>query len=378
MSLGAPRRRVLPLRPLLAQFRASPDVPAPAASLPALNPLLLDSAPDDILTSELRRIVEAALPVCFHTGVFAREVRFLRHALAHLLRGEDPLPDRVSRCVTPGEAYHISGLGPGFWAVAVRATQVSTIPLWCPAIERGLAAIGLLPDHPRGYAERFAAVLAGCARVREVAPELDADAISRFLERVARMRGRELPPTASDAAAFAWAIGPEEIRRAVREVRTRLPLRKRIRTSSPEVIDAVTRFQSEAAAGNHEGAFEAFRTAFPDPGWETALPRLNDAYSLALPVADRARLWCEVARVLRESFRIHALELAEVVSLAGQPALESARDGFAGFCTDTFVFLGELAGTNTRNWMAANRERYQFVLREPLVELCGMRWQSAT
>jgi hypothetical protein len=43
---------------------------------------------------------------------------------------------------------------------------------------------------------------------------------------------------------------------------------------------------------------------------------------------------------------------------------------FCGFCTDTFRFLTELAKQNTRDWMTNQRERYHFVLREPLVELC--------
>src|SRR6185369_1362127 len=38
--------------------------------------------------------------------------------------------------------------------------------------------------------------------------------------------------------------------------------------------------------------------------------------------------------------------------------------------SDSFAFLGELSGQNSRAWMTANRDRYQFALREPLVELC--------
>src|SRR5262249_22611929 len=157
---------------------------------------------------------------------------------------------------------------------------------------------------------------------------------------------------------------------AVREVRTRFPLRKRLRETAPEVIDSVRRFQTDAAAGNHEAAFEAFRSAFPDTTWETALPHIDDSYAVALPLADRARLWCEVAAVLRETCRLPPLELADGVIAAGQVTEEPPRDGFRGFCSDTFHFLGELTGTNSREWMTANRERYQFVLREPLVELC--------
>jgi 5-methylcytosine-specific restriction protein B len=368
MSKGS-ARRVLPLQPLLAQYRAesSPaSVNAPGSFPP---PNQLDATPDDRLAATLGEFTARVLPVSFHPAVFAREVRFLRHALSHLFRGHDSLPDRLARCVTAGESYHVPGLGPGFWSALVRLADAA-MPAWCPATECGLATLDLFPATPHGgYAERFAAFLAGCDRVREAAPDLDANQLSDFLERVARTTARQLPPAAGPEA-FAWAVGPDEVRRALREVRTRVPLRARIRETVPEVIEAVRRFQTECATGNHEAAFEAFRIAFPDARWETALPRLDDAYAIALPVAERARLWCEVAGVLRDTFRVHPLELADLVLAIERTGPAPRRDEFAGFCSDTFAFLAELTDTNTRDWMTANRERYQFALREPLVELC--------
>src|SRR4051812_23318286 len=100
MAKDLPRRRTLPLLPLLAQYRAAP--PRATELEPPLRPDDIDTAPDDRLVTDLSGV---ALPVAFHPGVFAREVRFLRHALAHLFRGHDPLPERLARCVTPGEAY---------------------------------------------------------------------------------------------------------------------------------------------------------------------------------------------------------------------------------------------------------------------------------
>ncbi|HEY1188780.1 MAG TPA: DUF2461 family protein, partial [Gemmata sp.] len=102
-------------------------------------------------------------------------------------------------------------------------------------------------------------------------------------------------------------------------------------------------------------------------------PALDDAFSPGLPENERARLWCEVAAVLRERFRVHPLELADVVvaiSAEVLPEQEPEDGSFGGFCSDTFAFLGELAETNAKDWMTEHRERYQFVLREPLVELC--------
>ncbi|MBA4065684.1 MAG: hypothetical protein C0501_18595 [Isosphaera sp.] len=351
--------RSLPLGPLLAAFRPSAADPA------APPPVELLDTPDDPLAAGLERFAAAWLPVVFHPGVFRREARFLRHALAHLVRGHDPLPDRLARCVTPGEVYHVPGLGQAFWAAAAHAADPAAVPIWSPAVERGLAVLGLLTAS----AGRVAAVLDGCAAVRRAAPDLTPAQVSEFLARVARVTGRELPP--ADAHPFAFAATPDDVRRAVREVRTRTPLRTRLREASPDLVAAVGCFRAAADAGDHEAALAALRDAFPDPAWERALPSVDDAWSASLPPADQARLWCEVASVLHDTFRVHPLELADVVVAAAQPAAAPTRDGFGGFCSDTFAFLGELAAANSRDWMAARRDRYRFVLREPLVELCA-------
>lgn len=361
-------RRIHPLTPLLAQFRAASGF-TPAEPTPTIRPDEFDALTDAELIEQIGSIAADSLPVAWHAGVFTREVRFVRFALAHLFRGHDPLPDRVSRCATPGEPYHIPGIGPAFWSALARAADPCETPWWSPAVEHGLFALGMFPEKPRALGERFATVLNGCVQIRDAAPHLDADRVSDFLARVAAMSGRELP-SHPDPLASAWASSPDEIRRALREVRTRLPLRKRLRETPGPVIEAVKRFLAEAMAGNHAVAFEAFAAAFPDLPWEAALPRLDDAYSPALPLADRARLWCEVAGVLRDTFRVHPLELADVVCAAGQPTTEQEPADFLGFCSDTFAFLGELTAANSRDWMTTNRERYQFVLREPLVELC--------
>src|SRR5207248_1373298 len=134
---------------------------------------------------------------------------------------------------------------------------------------------------------------------------------------------------------------------------------------------ALAAFQAAGRAGEFVVAWEAFGAAFPDPRWEHALPRLDDAYSPALELADRARLWCETAAVLRERYRVHPLELADVVLAVAAEEPNAPSDGaFGGFCSDSFRFLGELAGAPSREWMAPQRDRYHFVLREPLVELC--------
>lgn len=357
----------LPLVPLLAQFRCS-RLTEPNPPVAVLSVQFLDTATNEQLSLALREIATAVLPVPFHADLIADRTRTLRHAFNHLFRGSDPLPDRVARCVTPGEAYFVAGVGPGLWAALAQQVEVN-VPRWCPAVERGLVRLGLLRDVPTGVRVRFDAVCRGCAVIQEYAPELTAADVSDFLERVSRVTGRELP--GSNGHGFHWSADADDIERAIREVRSRVPLRTRIRATTDAQAAHAARFQTAASAGAYEVALAAFRETFPESRWEAALPALDDAYSPALPDADRARLWCDVAAVLREQFRVHPLELADVVLAVAEGAEpEAARDGFGGFCADSFAFLGELAATNAKDWMADNRDRYQFVVREPLVELC--------
>jgi MoxR-like ATPase len=330
----------------------------------------LDTATPAQLAEALRALAAEALPVSFHDELLASRAGFLRHALNHLFRGADPLPERLARCATPPGAYFVPGVGPGLWSVLAAGVEPENLPLWSPALERGLLRLGVLREIPPDIRARFDAVCRGCEVIREHAPDLTREEIRDFLVRVSRTSGRELPP-APIPDGSAWSATADDITHAVREVRSHTPLRARIRATSDEHASAVASFQSAARSGDYPGAWRAFRMAFPDLRWEAALPALDDAYSAALSEAERARLWCDVAAVLRERFRVHPLELADVViAVAEGIQPEPEREGFDGFCTDTFAFLTEMTETNAKEWMTANRERYQFAVREPLVELC--------
>jgi hypothetical protein len=368
----ANRSRPLPLIPLLSAFRASRGTAVePSLFAPTITAEFLDTASDEQLAVLLSHFAEVQLPVNFHPGAISERVRFIRHALNHLLRGQDALPERLARCVTPGEVYFVAGLGPGFWSAVAAEVDPGRVPRWCPPVERGLLRLGIVREVAPDARTRFAAVCLGYDVIREHAPELTSSEVDDFLERVSRLTGRELPVTSGEVGAFAWGALPAAVEQAVREVRSAVPLRKRIRSTSDAQAAAVARFQAGAQTGEWVSAFSAFREAFPDSRWEAALPALGDAYSASLPDADRAKLWCEAAAVLRERFRVHPLELADVVlAVARPPQPELAAGDFGGFCTDSFAFLAELARANSKEWMAENRERYQFVLREPLVELC--------
>lgn len=357
--------RPIPLLPLLAAYRPV-DPTAPVAPLRAD---LLDTASDDDLSAALGTVYAAACPLAPHAGVIPERVRFLRHALNHLARGQDPLPDRLARCVTTGEVYDVPGLGRSFWAAVVKTLDPARHPLWCPATEAGLTRLGLLDTAAQAVGPRFAAVLRGYDAIRAAAPDLDATRIDDFLAGVGRMTTRELPEHTDGGRA--WGAYPDRVRAAVREVRVRRPLRGRLREASAEQMAALSWFQAAADRGDWAAAGESLRAAFPDGRWESSLPRFDDADDPALPPADRAKLWCEVAAILRDRFRVHPLELADVVAAAVEPDDPPVERGsFGGFCSDTFRFLGELAGADGKEWLAARRDRYQFVLREPLVELC--------
>ncbi|MDY3551578.1 DUF2461 family protein [Gemmata sp. JC717] len=361
----------MPLVPLLTAFRAArgaaPFAPAPAR----LNVRFLDSATDEELATALDTFIRTTQPILFRPELVSQRVRFIRHALNHLVRASDPLPDRLAHCLTPGGVYKLPGLGPAFWSAILSRIDPETAPVWCPATETGLQRLGMLRDGGADVRARFEAVSRGFDAVRRHAPDLPPFEVGQFLERVSRTRGREFPTGSVPDGAFAWAATPGRVEQAVREVRTRVPLAHRMRSTPDECLNAVREFAAAAAAGDSPAAFGAFRTAFPDGRWETALPALDDAYLPALPEDDRAALWCEVAGVLRERFKVHPLELADVVAaVADAQCPEPGGDGFAGFCSDTFAFLGELAEANAKDWMAEHRDRYQFVLREPLVELC--------
>jgi 5-methylcytosine-specific restriction enzyme B len=107
------------------------------------------------------------------------------------------------------------------------------------------------------------------------------------------------------------------------------------------------------------------------------------------PPAERYRLFNEGIAWLRQHHQLHPLEIPAVLAaiedrrwrIEDRGSLVTPRyplssifyplpSSFAGFCADTFHFLGELAHNNKREWMERQRDRYRFAVREPLIELC--------
>ena len=384
-------------------------MPGPAAVTPRvlavrsaaadwLNPDFLDAADEPTLRGRLLTFYEAVVDPPLHCEVLARRVGLVRHGLNHLLRGGDPLPVKFDRCAQPLGAYSVPGLGLAFWGAIVQATDPDTIPGLTPATDtRSGSARAVEAVRPRYVGVASQSDAGGLRPATRADPEWTATDIDDFLSRIAATRGRELasrPPT-----------GSEVVEDLVRRVRSKLPLRERLKAhlparqaAHPAMAAALAR--SDAAAvrevlqtlgpgdeGMHDEALLDWATRLwvaDDPYpvladyWQTAtllgggpwlpaavlhlkeprrsplwdddaragLAAVDDGYDPAGPSAEGYRLFAEGCDELRRRFRLHPLEVPDVLRTAVRDADEPARpDAFDGFCTDTFRFLADLDGT---------------------------------
>jgi hypothetical protein len=452
------RRPALPLVPLLRAYAAD-GLPSPGdlARLPALGPrfaailsardgllseAFLDGASSEDFQTELLRFYEATVAPPLHAGMLARRAGMVRHALAHLLRSPDPLPQKAERCLRPGGPYHVAGLGPSFWTALFQALDPSRYAGWTPAAVVGLRRLGLArwPSHA-APAEIHAGILEAHARIRALEPGLTGPHVDHFLTLAALMAGRDLWSGARRLGAAGAGIDLDAV---IRQERTRLPLRRRLKERGRALDQARDDFESALAAQDGDRLGAALAVADPsgvkrapidwaahgealtlwagrlweadDPAevlsdfWASApvsgaglwLPAavlhlrdprrflpwgeevrqgyalLDDSADPGDAPAERYRLFNDGAAWLRERHGLHPLELPAVLAACGGAPAPS-RDGvvatpqaatFGGFCSDTFTFLAELGRNNCREWMAGQRDRYRFAVRQPLVELC--------
>jgi hypothetical protein len=371
-----------------------------------LYPDSLNGMPTAQLTRHLSTFVSQVTDVPWHADRIARQAGFVRHGVNHLMAGTDPTAARFARCTSPGGPYAVVGGGRSFWAAVLKATN-PTGPDWTPAVERGLARVDTFDppsDRLTAATEQYAALL------REY-PDLSADDLDRFFALVGRMRGRDLFSPAGDAPPSPAGA----LRDRVRTVRTRTPLRKRIaahgetlarlrkRLADPRGVAEAVRELCGTAFGLDVGRVRELLDAGPDspqfdefavlglgvpaallhlhdpkhyPLWRNdladGLAALDDAFHPDLPPRDRYALFRDAAGVLRERFAVHPFEVADVLAADAEPppAPDPERVAFHGFAADTFRFFADLAAANSKEWMDAERERYQFHAREPMVELC--------
>ncbi len=276
----------------------------------------------------------------------------------------------------------------------------------------------------------YAALLSAYAEIQAQEPALSALHIDHFLTLVAAMRGRNLPR--HDAIGdeiygpFIAAIQRERARMPLRErlkergqalARGQEQMEQALANSDGKGIgdalaaaDLAGCLRSPLDWGEHgetltlwvgrlwesEDPYRtlaAFWAAEPLPGAGLWLPaavlHLRDPQNFAPwgediraayatlddnsadePPAERYRLFNEGIAWLRQRHQLHPLEVPAVLANLEHKTDRTDRESFAGFCTDTFHFLGELAHNNKREWMERQRDRYRFAVREPLIELC--------
>jgi hypothetical protein len=413
------------------------------------EPFLNGAAQSDFQTA-LSAFYTACHAPALHTGILQQRAGMVRHALGHLVRCPDPLPQKLERCLSPDGPYHVVGLGPGFWSALAQALDPQRNPAWLPAVVTGLQRLGLScpqPDHSPGQA--YAALHLAYGRLQAETPELSALHLDHFLSLVGCMQGRDLfgkySATRPDETTACKRRAPADfgLRVLIRQERARLPLRRRVKERGLALRRA--RQLLEAGLANRNGtdlaaalviadpaganrsqaswpgdadilalwigrlwdaedpfsALESFWRADPLPGaglwlpaavlvlrdpdrffpWDDASRQgyalLDDSAAFGGPPAERYRLYIEGVANLCDALRLHALEAPAVLAALGRAQLPGegepagpARARFNGFCADTFRFLTELAGNNQRAWMETQRGRYQFAVREPLIELC--------
>ncbi len=420
--------------PLLAGFRqglrrpreATPpsarDAAIHAATATWLTPDTLDDAPDGELADHLGGFYRAVVPGHWHPDCFRAHASLARFALVHVLFGADPLGERLSRCSTPGGPYHVPGAGPAFWFALGKALGPGVVPDWRPGVRRGVARLGLIaPAVERNTPAGFTHVARLYAQLMREFPDLDADLLDTFFARAANPRGRDLGPVTDPTEPT-----PDRLAHGVRTLRASTPTRPRVQAHADAaaarlaLLDAAVGLGEPAAILSAAGVdatpgdwvFDVVRRAalargpadalgltrpaeaelfaallnarapLLHPEWDDRTRRgvlaLSDAVTPESPAGEQYRLGCEVMAAVRERLRVHPAEVPDLFALYAElfsppdPAPPPGVPGaFGGFCQDTFAFLAELAEHNATEWMARERERYNFAVRTPVVELCS-------
>lgn len=369
-----------------------------------------DTTPADLWPDRLAELLDRVGG--WHTRLTTGGAELVRHGLAHLTRGDGPLPERLGRCCTPTGPYFVPGVGWRFWATVAHGTEPDRLPHWCPALLAGCARLGgaagrAADDLPSS----FSAVAATYDAIRRLRPHISSGQLDRFFRAVGRGVGREPGDGDPDLASR-----DQVIRHELRAVRAMTPLKRRT-TRSADATESDDLLPSVAAIAGESPVVPASATGWtevvsavtdPDdlvraladnawlagdglwlaagvlhrrhprrfPPWSAAVAAgqaaLDDAVVSGLSNLDRYRLLVGLAAELRQRFRVHPAEVGDLLARLGTRLAAQHRPSgrFGGFSSDTFRFLGELADHNTASWMAAARGRYRYAVRGPLVELC--------
>ena len=398
-------RERLPLPPLLhAYVEAGLLGPAELGALPGLGPRFravlsaastflsedfLNRASEEALQAALLRFYAACVEPPLHAERLRRRSGIVRHALGHLLRCPEPLPQKLQRCLAADGPYFVAGLGPSFWSALAQGLRPNVHPAWTPAVEAGLRRLGLLSSREQSPAAVCAALLEAQARIRALVPGLSALHTEHFLSLLALMEGRDLFAAAERLSSGAPGV---DFAAALRAERTRHPLRQRLKERGQALADAQELLEAGLAccdgkriglaltAADPEGAartpldwgaegetltlwagrlweaadpyplLERFWAADPLPAAGLWLPAAvlhlkdaqvyqpwNDAVRAGFallddsadtgPVAERYRLLNEGACWLRQQHGLHPLEVAPVLASLPGPCAEEGAAG---------------------------------------------------
>ena len=443
-------RQHLPLAPLLhAYTRAGVPSMGELHHLPNLGPRFaailsatvkflfadfLDNASAADLGDAVVRFYEACVQPPLHVETLRRRAGIVRHGLAYLLCGRDPLPIKAAACLDASGAYHVAGLGPSFWSALLQALatlassrldagyrcRIGASRAWRPgeaATARRRSTPGCCP--PMSAFRLWSRPCRRCTSIISSPSSLPC--------RAAIYRGNDaLAELSPDAA----------LRAAIQQERSRLPLRERLKDRGQTLARGQEQMETALAnsdgkgigdalaAANLEGCLRspldwgehaetltlwvgrlwesddpyrtlaAFWNADPLPGaglwlpaavlhlrdpqnfapWDEAIraayAALDDSAGGDHPAAERYRLFNEGVAWLRQRHQLHPLEMPAILAGLDREEVQPEPASFRGFCADTFHFLGELAHNNKREWMERQRDRYRFAVREPLIELC--------
>jgi hypothetical protein len=276
------RRSLLPLAPLL---RAYAEAALPIAEIPGTRAAAIRSADwfgddrlDTLGADEFGSVVvhfyEAVVKPPLHVLTLNRRAGLVRHGLTHLLRNPDPLPLKFGRCVADDGPYFVRGIGPTFWSAAVQVLDPLRHPAWTPETLAGSRRLGLLSDRRQEPTAVYSGLLAVYRRLLAREPGLTALHLDHFLALVANMRGRDL---------WSEAEPPDPLPALVRQERSRMPPRRRLKERGKELADARAQLLTGLKASDADRVAAAVRVA--DAGnrrpidWElngpTLLPRID-------------------------------------------------------------------------------------------------------
>jgi uncharacterized protein (DUF2461 family) len=392
-----------------------------------LNESFLDTADPNVLIERVITFAQEYVPAFFHADMVRQSSGLLRHGLTHLLRGLDDIWQRFARCAQEDGPYFIPGLGQRFWGCLLPAVELDQLPVWLPETETGMRTIGIIGMQiPHGSAAALERACLVYSELLNEHPRLTASHLDALFMGAACMVGRELTPITVE---FLYQSHQERVRKTIRAVRTRRPLRKRladegarfqhlraqlleaIRTNDRDGVAAVLsqvsaeiyRFTNvptqdsvklirelyTVAANSKlpEAFHESIATVgigatvatlhLADPAtfplFIQAMKSLDDSRAEKRSPADQYRVLMAMLQHYRSRHRVHPFEFADVVTGLTEDFTPNDRSEnvFNGFCADTFQFFADLAANNSRSWMQTARPRYQFAVREPLIELCS-------